>query len=291
MSLIARHINYLLRSHQCVVIPGLGAFLTNYQSAQINGSTFLPPCEVITFNPDINHDDGLLINSVARAMRVPYSVAYNRVMADVKVLERQLFSDGEIAFPNIGILKSTDGHLTFRPFDTNVVSMPYMALPQLKIVSVLEQTHTNLHKRSTHSNNHRHIVRSWSQIAASVVVLICLGILFSTPLQLTDSQQASLTQFDVRFPDNTESEQDITYRKQILNIAIPNETNVSAEVPADNSGEYISAVSDNEELHPCYLIVASLPTQDLAERFINEAANPSNLRILHADSKYRVYTA
>lgn len=289
MSLIARHINHLLKSHQCVVIPSFGAFVINYQPAHLKGSVFFPPTSIITFNSDIKHDDGLLVNSVCRAEGIAYNAAYNKVMDDVKAIERQLNTDGEIAFPNIGRIQIVEGHMNFEPFEMNLASIPYVALPKLSIVPVIERTrNASADYETKHDNTLSVKIRHWSQIAASVIVLLCIGILLSTPLQLTESQQASLGQLDVKLQNDDLWMPEVTYHPQELNIAIPaakTETRLSIAKPATTDSNVI------EPTGSCYLIVASLPTRKLAERFIAEADGTSNLRILHADSKYRVYAA
>ena len=52
-------ISQLLYRYQCVTVPGFGAFLTEFQSAQLheNSNTFYPPKKLISFNPYLKNYD------------------------------------------------------------------------------------------------------------------------------------------------------------------------------------------------------------------------------------------
>jgi len=65
---IARYIGDLLYDYECVVIPGLGGFLTNDKPASIQPNThyFHPPFKQVMFNAYLKTNDGLLVNYIAR---------------------------------------------------------------------------------------------------------------------------------------------------------------------------------------------------------------------------------
>ena len=65
---IIEHIEYLLTRHDCVVIPGWGAFIANYDTASYDDSRKLMerPHRTIGFNANVNHNDGLLAQSLMR---------------------------------------------------------------------------------------------------------------------------------------------------------------------------------------------------------------------------------
>ncbi|MFN7331701.1 MAG: SPOR domain-containing protein, partial [Flavobacterium sp.] len=78
---IEPYIAQLLYRYQCVTVPGLGAFLTETQSAQWHGAaqTFFPPKKVISFNAYLKNNDGLLANHIAQTEKIPYEVAVNGI--------------------------------------------------------------------------------------------------------------------------------------------------------------------------------------------------------------------
>ena len=68
------HISQLLYRYQCVTIPGFGAFLTDYQSAQWHepSNGFYPPKKLISFNSFLKNNDGLLANHLAQIENITY---------------------------------------------------------------------------------------------------------------------------------------------------------------------------------------------------------------------------
>jgi len=74
---ISRHISSLLFEHECVIVPGLGGFVSNYQPAKIHPvqHMFQPPSKTILFNPELKSNDGLLANAIAEIENITYPVA------------------------------------------------------------------------------------------------------------------------------------------------------------------------------------------------------------------------
>jgi len=64
---IGKYIKELLILHDCVILPGLGGFVANYRSAEINEMLKIisPPSKSILFNRNIYHNDGLLIGHIS----------------------------------------------------------------------------------------------------------------------------------------------------------------------------------------------------------------------------------
>jgi hypothetical protein len=78
---ITAFIRELLFSHDCVIVPGFGGFIGNYNPARIDKSTstFYPPVKQISFNRNLNHNDGLLVGRVSGFSKVSYGDARNIV--------------------------------------------------------------------------------------------------------------------------------------------------------------------------------------------------------------------
>ena len=113
------HIEYLMLSNDCVVVPGFGAFIAQYTSSH-NGaqnSTFTSPKRSISFNASINHNDGLLANSIAKKASIPYAEALKQIEKSTTIC-RQALSDGsEVPFGRLGFFISNgEGHIEFIPF-------------------------------------------------------------------------------------------------------------------------------------------------------------------------------
>ena len=62
---LSRHIESLLLHHDCVIVPGLGGFGTQYVPARRieEEFLFLPPYRSVGFNQQLVLNDGLLVQS------------------------------------------------------------------------------------------------------------------------------------------------------------------------------------------------------------------------------------
>ena len=101
---LATYINDLLYRYECVIIPGFGAFLTQYHSAIIDGesNTFYPPGKTLSFNRQLQTNDGLLANYVASVEKCSYEIALQQIRSFTGSLSKKL-SDGEtISLQKIG---------------------------------------------------------------------------------------------------------------------------------------------------------------------------------------------
>lgn len=118
---INSHISSLLYRYQCVTVPGFGAFLTEIQSAQLNGSavTFNPPTKVISFNANIKNNDGLLAHHIALIEKITYEDAVSTIANEVSVWMQKLQSRETLSLENIGNIKlSSEMTWFFEPFNT-----------------------------------------------------------------------------------------------------------------------------------------------------------------------------
>ena len=62
LQIIDNYICELLYDHDCVIIPGLGGFIANFEPARIirKQHTIMPPSKKIAFNGKLKNNDGLL---------------------------------------------------------------------------------------------------------------------------------------------------------------------------------------------------------------------------------------
>ena len=119
---ITAFIRELLFSHDCVIIPGFGGFIGNYTPARIdkNTSTFYPPVKQISFNRNLNHNDGLLVGRISGSAKISYGDARNMVEEFVTSLRKKLDRGEKVNFDNIGSFSNNqEGNIQFEP-DRNV---------------------------------------------------------------------------------------------------------------------------------------------------------------------------
>lgn len=110
MTPLALHIEYLLLRHDCVIIPGLGAFVAEYVPASIDDACglIIPPLRKISFNPVIQQNDGILNESIARKEQTTSEEASILLESYINDIERSLRTIGEYSIGNLGRLVYND---------------------------------------------------------------------------------------------------------------------------------------------------------------------------------------
>jgi nucleoid DNA-binding protein len=120
---ITASIRELLFGHDCVIVPGFGGFIGNYTPARIDkpSSTFFPPVKQISFNRNLNHNDGLLVGRISESAKMNYADARNLVEEFVSDIRRRLLKGEKVVFENIGsFINNNEGNIQFEPdADTN----------------------------------------------------------------------------------------------------------------------------------------------------------------------------
>ncbi|TYA52261.1 HU domain-containing protein [Formosa maritima] len=112
------YISDLLYRYECVTVPELGAFLTQRVSATIHESTnaFYPPKKMLSFNEQIQKNDGILTHYIADVEKIPFEEASKKIEKRVKSLKSYLTEGETISFENIGDLSLNNvGKIIFEP--------------------------------------------------------------------------------------------------------------------------------------------------------------------------------
>ena len=182
MQRIVSHIEYLLDRHECVIIPGLGAFINRYQPAVIDAvnHTIKAPCQVVSFNAELTHDDGLLASSYARALTIPYTTASSLMNDDIELLKSNLNNAGELQIGSIGRIRvGEDETLVFTRTEALFSTSGLTAVsiePEINEEKTVETIELPApHRYST-------AVHRVMRYAAMLVILLGVGIVLSTPL-------------------------------------------------------------------------------------------------------------
>ncbi len=115
---LTKHINYLLFRYDCVTVPGFGAFLGTPITAEldIDNEIIYPPTKQISFNEQLQSNDGLLANSISVEQQTSYEQAVRLVHKEVVRWKSKLHDGKTIELDRIGKL-----HLNA---EKNVVFVP-----------------------------------------------------------------------------------------------------------------------------------------------------------------------
>jgi len=116
MAKINQHIEKLLAYHDYVVVPGLGGFVVQHQSARITAGHISAPIATVGFNSLMQHSDGLLAIEVARAEGITYRKAVEIIESEVKEFKHQLLQSTHFQLGNLGFFSlNENGSLHFVP--------------------------------------------------------------------------------------------------------------------------------------------------------------------------------
>lgn len=277
------HIEYLMLSNDCVVVPGFGAFIAQYTSSNncAQNSTFTSPKRSISFNASINHNDGLLANSIAKKALIPYAEALKQIEKSTTIC-RQALSDGsEVPFGRLGFfINNAEGHIEFIPFHHELANDDFFGLQSFSFPTLAErnaQVATEETVSETYSEPEINIGRrNWFshkavQIAASIVMLVCLTFALSTPI-IVDKPTHQLATLNVPTPTMPKHKvvkaEEINQQKQVKAVSEKKETN--------SNGRYA-------------IIICSLKKQSQVAQYFqeNKDINPAN--VIKKNGYYMIY--
>lgn len=208
MNSLSQHIEYLLLTHNCVIVPQFGAFVTHSSNAQRAESEelFFPPRRVVRFNPALTEDDGLLVDVVRAVHQCPIPDAKRLIQAMVLQLRQQLLADGQTDFGTIGIFtQDEDGKMTFSACQAGITTPDYYGLDAFSMskLTTLQRRDKLADKHKTASegftDTDKHIVirisRRSLRYVSTVAAVVLLCVLFAPPIRTHHkrlTQQASM---------------------------------------------------------------------------------------------------
>lgn len=139
---VVNHINELLFRYECVIIPGFGAFLTHHQSAYVDKQTgkFMPPRKTLSFNKQLQTNDGLLANHLAKTYGVSYLEALQDLREQVQLWTEQLENKTPLRFVELGVLQSNEeGKWQFTPDPKNIFQATSFGLAPVESLAVTRE--------------------------------------------------------------------------------------------------------------------------------------------------------
>ena len=127
MEKIINNITRLLAHHNCVIMPGIGAFLAHRVPARYNAADgiFMPPMRTLGFNAQITVDDALLQSEYMNNGSLSYEEAGIEMTNDIDRLRSALSANGVVRFGELGTFSmDIDGNVSFEP-NENGIDDPY----------------------------------------------------------------------------------------------------------------------------------------------------------------------
>lgn len=182
---IKAFIRELLFEHDCVIVPGFGAFIGNFTSARVDAgtNTFYPPVKQISFNRNLVHNDGLLIGRISQSTGLNYSDVRSLVEEFVKGIRLRLSKGEQVVFDHIGtFFNNAENSIQFEP-ESNInyyldsYGLESFQLKPVKGYDIRKRVIRHIDKdpvrRTTVKNN----------VWKSVVLIPLLALLIAIPLK------------------------------------------------------------------------------------------------------------
>ncbi len=271
MDKFIRHIEHLLIKNDFVIVPNLGGFIIQTQSARITEKKITPPCSTVGFNPLMQDHDGLLALSISNAESISYREALKIIDTETKRIKICLQQEKQFKFGKLGVLYlNNENQISFEP------------TAQLSLLPVnfgLKPVYTNKYQRKQ-KKSITITLPSNKVYRYAAVILLLLGIFLFSP-SLNDSAlsdyaslvpSVTLTQ-SIQEADNNLKE----------NALLTNQTE-------EEKGTKPEALQQDIQLKEYHIVVACFPDRQSAEQYCNQLKkkNNENAKVLPSIKTNRV---
>lgn len=170
---LERHIEILLLSNDCVIVPGFGGFMAHHIEAHYDESdhVMLPPLRTIGFNPQLKINDSLLVQSYIEAYDLSYPEALHKIENEVSELRQQLESNGSYEMSDIGMLRMADEErYEFTPCEAGILTPELYGLNSIELTELHKASATATATEESHQQQSAKVVELKQQETASAQV-------------------------------------------------------------------------------------------------------------------------
>lgn len=176
----------LLFKHDCVIVPGLGGFVANPKGATVHPGrhTFNPPYKAILFNRSLNSNDGLLVNEIAKELKISYAESLQAINAFVREANTSLRDKHKVVFPELGYLQAdVEGNVYFTQ-DSGVNYLldafgldEFQSLPVVKTDRAIQRTTVKVDRGPLPITKSRKRTTNKSVVYGGIALALVLGAL------------------------------------------------------------------------------------------------------------------
>ncbi len=297
------HLAYLLTKHECVILPGFGAFVVYPEShpGELRNGMFSAPALSLGFNPELTHNDGLLVHSMMKEQQISYNEAALQVNRLADELIACLKVQHELTIPGIGkLIHSGENKLNFIPATAGLTSnAAYYGLEDFYMPSLSELNKWSVRMETSEEAKEADIVhitlsRKLLRTVGSVAACALAFLLFSTPFDDHQVPVQSASLFPLvrkQYMESQELVEPVVAEQE--SVVVENGDDLQPETIAEPEIEATPVAQP--ETTPLsrmyYIVVASLPTQKAAEdeliRIIEKRYVSAG--IVGSDGRYRIY--
>lgn len=291
MERLSLHIEYLLLRHDCVVVPGIGAFLNVYHPAEYNSATriYRPMQREIRFNGALIHDDGVLAHSYARKYRRSFQEGREMLLQDTNAFIRMLEEEGELTIGRIGTIRREEENVVFHPMRTPDNSCAEIGLHEIGLKKTAktgdspkrEAETTEIGNQPIRFNTRRNyyipINKIFARAAAGIVVVLAVALAAINPPQpgVGREDRASVVPFETIYNS----------ARVLMEMATEN----AEGDEADSKPEENATVAEESQAElPYCLIVGTFRTKKEADAYITSKGTETGLESVSGGKLWRV---
>jgi len=292
-----RHIEILLLSNDCVIVPDFGGFMAHHVDARYDEAdgTFLPPLRTLGFNPQLKMNDSLLAQSYIEAYDISYPESIRRIEDEVAELKQHLETNGSFELNDLGTLRmNAEGKMEFEPCEAGILTpelygLSSFEMKQLQTQQAVEEEEvateipmTNVEKDETLVKESDITIKmSWIRNIVAVAAAILAFFMIGTPISNSNIQQSSFIHIKASQPQPTAPTHE----------AVPTQAENSE---TDENATETSEASEQVEPQKTYsytLVLASQVSKKNANNFIAtlQKAGFNDARILETTMTRVVY--
>ena len=292
-----RHIEILLLSNDCVIVPDFGGFMAHHVDARYDEAdgTFLPPLRTLGFNPQLKMNDSLLAQSYIEAYDISYPESIRRIEDEVAELKQHLETNGSFELNDLGTLRmNAEGKMEFEPCEAGILTpelygLSSFEMKQLQTQQAVEEEEvateipmTNVEKDETVVKESDITIKmSWIRNIVAVAAAILAFFMIGTPISNSNIQQSSFIHIKASQPQPTATTHE----------AVPTQAENSE---TDENATETSEASEQVEPQKTYsytLVLASQVSKKNANNFIAtlQKAGFNDARILETTMTRVVY--
>lgn len=279
-----KHIETLLLSNECVIIPGFGGFMAYHVEAKYDSwdCTFLPPTRTLGFNQQLKLNDSLLAQSYVETYDISYPEAISRIENEVEELKQHLQNVGYYQMEDIGQLSyNEDGNIEFEPFESGILTPSLYGLSSFEFNQLNQDERNDIlgtapndydNHTDESDDNEENIIKikvSWIRNIAAVAAAIIAFFLINTPITNSNNDNVTLSNIGGNLFTHTATKSSTDISKTDIREAIKKETTENT-LPATEEKTAKAEGKAEVATDEFCIIMASRITKRNANNFVEE---------------------
>lgn len=281
MNEIALHIDFLLHTHDCIIVPGLGGFVVNETGVEKNGLWGLDaPAFELIFNSKLTYNDGLLAESLMKTNNISFTAATKQIESACQELRNSLMKSEEVGWDNLGSFKTNK--------ENNIIFLPNKAYmrPQFFGLSNARFKPATLALTTSNSNENSIPVRSIMRYVSTAIAVAVLFFLVAVSYNNTTSptsQHAEIVSKPLIFGNNPS-------RTITPKTTQPMAVAVNSSSPATEVNNTVAPTQTSTKKY--YIVVGVYEVREVAEKTLSKLKNQGfgNASMIERPSRLDVYS-